>query len=72
MITATLKIDGMHCESCAARLASLLSKEPGVREAPVSFADGAARLRFNPRVVSEKRLVEVVEQGGFTVVATKL
>jgi copper chaperone len=71
VITTTLKIDGMHCKACAERLAALLSKEPGVREAPVSFADGAARLRFNPRIVSEKRLVEVVEQSGFTVVVPR-
>ena len=72
MITTTLKIDGMHCEACAERLASLLSKEPGVREAPVSFTEGAAWLRFNPQIVSEKRLVEVVERGGFTVVVPRL
>jgi copper chaperone CopZ len=72
VITTTMKIYGMHCEACAERLVSLLSKEPGVREAPVFFADSSARVRFNPQVVSEKRLVEVVEQGGFTVVAPGL
>ena len=59
MTTTTLKIDGMHCDGCAARIQSLLSKEPGVREAAVSFADGAARLSFNTQAVNADRLVEV-------------
>ncbi len=67
MTTTTLKIDGMHCDGCATRLQSLLSKEPGVREASVSFADGAARLILNPQAVNEDRLVEVIELAGFSV-----
>ncbi len=67
MTKATLKIDGMHCDKCATRLQSLLSKEPGVHDASVSFADSAARLTFNPQTVKEERLVEVVITAGFSV-----
>ena len=67
MTMTTLKIDGMHCDGCATRIQSLLSKQPGVREATVSYADGAARLSFNPQTVNEGRLIEVVERAGFSV-----
>lgn len=67
MTTTTLKIDGMHCDGCAARIQSLLSKQAGVREADVSFAEGTARLSFNPQSVDEGRLIEVIEGAGFSV-----
>ena len=67
MTTTTLEIDGMCCDGCATRLQPLLSKVPGVREVSVSFADGAARLTFNPQAVNEDRLIEVIELAGFSV-----
>lgn len=55
MDTTTFRIDGMHCDGCADRIRTLLGKEPGVREARVSFAEGSAAVRFNPHTVSEAR-----------------
>ena len=69
MNTATMTIGGMHCDGCARRIEGLLEKEPGVRSATVSFAERSARLTYNPHAVSEERLVAVIEQGGFSVVA---
>lgn len=70
MNTANFRIDGMHCEGCADRIRTLLGKEPGVREARVSFAEGSAAVRFNPHTLDEARLREVIETGGFNVVET--
>ena len=67
MKTVSLRIDGMHCDGCAERITTLLEKAPGVRDAAVSFADGQARVRYNPHTVNEAGLVEVIEQGGFSV-----
>lgn len=65
MQTIRLEIRGMHCGGCAARIRTLLAGEPGVREAEVSFSEGHARVRFNEHAVSEARLREVIENGGF-------
>lgn len=67
MTTTTLRIDGMHCDGCAARIQSLLSNKAGVRAATVSYADGAARLEFNPQSINEDSLIEVIELAGFSV-----
>jgi copper chaperone len=67
--TVTMRIEGMHCEGCAERIVTLLKNEPGVRDATVSFADGEARVRYNPRAVHKGRLVEVVEGGRFSIPA---
>ncbi len=69
MNRVTIRIEGMHCEGCAERITTLLEKEPGVRDAAVSFTDGQARVRYNPHAVHEGRLVELIEGGGFIVPA---
>jgi copper chaperone len=55
----------MHCHGCAARIKSLLEREPGVRRAEVRFAEGRARVRYNGHAISEARLREVIENGSF-------
>lgn len=65
MATATLKLEGMRCEGCADRIRRLLGREPGVREARVSFEHSEAQVRYNPQRVATRRLVEIVEAAGF-------
>ena len=60
-------VEGMHCERCAERIQRLLEKTPGVREVTVSFADGLARVRYNPDAVAEERLAEIIERAEFGV-----
>jgi copper chaperone len=67
MNTARFKIDGMHCDGCAQRIETLLEKQPGVREASVSFPDRLARIKYNQHAVSEDDLVEVIKGSGFRV-----
>jgi len=69
MQTIQLAIGGMHCDGCAARIRTLLAREPGVREAEVSLPERQARVRFNAHAASVERLVEVIEHAGFDVTA---
>lgn len=66
METETIKIEGMHCEGCANRVRTLFEKEPGVREADVSYEASEARVKYNERTVSGARLRELIEQAGYT------
>lgn len=68
MKTANFKIDGMHCEGCARTVAALVSTEPGVRKATVSFEKREARILFDPGAVSEDRLAGKIQQAGYLVV----
>ncbi|HXH56199.1 heavy metal-associated domain-containing protein [Iamia sp.] len=47
-----LRVEGMTCGSCAARVEKVLGRQDGVREASVNFATGKAHvayvLRFEP------------------------
>ena len=67
MQTIQLAIQGMHCESCAARIKNMFEREPGVREADVSFRERHARVRYNEHALGIGRLVQLVENAGFEV-----
>ena len=67
MNKVTLRIDGMHCDGCAERIRTVVSREAGVEEAEVSYGAGEARIRYNPHVVTEKALTEIIEGAGFRV-----
>jgi copper chaperone CopZ len=47
-VTRTYAIDGMTCEACAGHLRETLAGLPGVAAAEVSYADGQARITFEP------------------------
>jgi Hg(II)-responsive transcriptional regulator len=64
--TAILKIDGMHCDGCARTIEALVSTEPGVRKATVSFKAREARILFDPRAVSADRLAATIRQAGYS------
>lgn len=66
METSTIKVQGMHCDGCATRVKGLLEKEPGVREADVSYQAGEARVKHNEHSVGRDRLREVIEGAGYT------
>lgn len=65
--TATFKIDGMHCDGCARTIEALVSTEPGVRKATVSFETREARVLFEPEVASEDRLAAAIRSAGYSV-----
>lgn len=69
MKSLTLKVEGMRCNGCAETIRSLVSAEPGVRGADVSFTDGQARVLYDPQAIDEDRLVATVEKPGYRVVA---
>jgi MerR family copper efflux transcriptional regulator len=65
--TAIFKIDGMHCDGCARIVEALLSSEPGVRKAAVSFETREARILFEPQAASEDRLAAAIRNAGYKV-----
>ena len=67
MNSVTLKVEGMHCDGCAATIQVLLERNAGVRKAAVSFGDGEARVLYDPRSATEAQLTAAIEKGGFHV-----
>ena len=67
MKSLDLKIDGMQCEGCASTIQSILSREPGVRSASVSFPKRAASVFYDPEDTDGAKIAEAIKKAGFTV-----
>lgn len=67
MNTVTFKIEGMHCDGCAANIQSILERNAGVQKAFASFKDGEARVLYDSDAVTEEQLVAVIEHSGYRV-----
>jgi copper chaperone CopZ len=67
MNTVRLKIEGMHCDGCAANVQSLLERQAGVKKATASYTDKEARVLYDPGAVNEDQVAGVVERAGYRV-----
>ncbi len=67
MKSATLTIEGMHCDGCAKTIEALLAAEPGVKAATVSCGNGSARVLYDQASIDLQRLVSAVERAGYRV-----
>lgn len=72
MTTVNLKIAGMSCAACAARIEKGLGRLPGVEKATVNFAIEQASVTFDPAQVSLSDLAKKVESLGFSIVTDKV
>ncbi len=62
----TMRIGGMTCEACAARVESVLRAVPGVRAAAVSYSDGTATITIESGVaIASSTLVDAVKRVGY-------
>jgi len=66
-----LPVTGMSCASCARTIENRLSATPGVVNASVNFATGAATIDFDPRRAAPRELAGVIEELGYHVPATE-
>jgi len=66
--TADLKIEGMSCASCVARVERVLGKLPGVLDATVNLATERARVRYLAGAVSIDQFKGAVRAAGYEAV----
>lgn len=59
-----IKIEGMHCEHCAAKVEKALSSLDGVKKVKVKLEKGIAKLEGE---VSDELIRAVVSEAGFDV-----
>ncbi len=67
MKSLKLKIEGMHCDGCAATIEALLTHEPGVKATNVSYAAGGGRILYDPGATDPGRLAAAIEKAGYRV-----
>ncbi len=64
--SAFFSVDGMHCTTCEAFLEGRTEAEDGVHTVEASYATDTVRVQFDPDVVEEERLPEVLSGYGYT------
>ena len=69
-MTITMKIQGMMCPHCEARVRDVLSAADGVESADVSHSEGRAILTVNESCIKDN-LVSVVENAGYKVLSVE-
>ncbi|HNX92306.1 MAG TPA: heavy metal translocating P-type ATPase [Syntrophomonas sp.] len=65
----TLKISGMSCAACAARIEKGLTKIEGVKQANVNFAVEKATVEFDDSVANEEQFAATIKKLGYDVIA---
>lgn len=63
-----IKLTGMSCAACAARIEKNLNKVPGVTAANVNLAMERADIEYDANLVQPRRFNEVIEKLGYGVV----
>ena len=65
MTKTILKIQGMHCASCATTIENTLKKEKGVFKVNVNFASEKANLEFNPEEIEIEKIQKIIQKLGY-------
>lgn len=61
-------VRGMSCASCVASVESMLGSLEGVSKAQVNFASEKVSVDYDPELVSEQHMAEVIKQIGYELV----
>jgi Cu+-exporting ATPase len=67
----TLKIKGMHCESCAKTAEKAILKEKGIFSANVNFALEKAFIEYDPKEIGINEIKKIIENAGYKALAAE-
>jgi copper ion binding protein len=68
MAISTLKIQGMTCNHCVARVAKALKALPGVQDARVELQKGEAVVTYDDATITPEKLSFAIVDAGYKVV----
>lgn len=61
-----LKIDGMHCTSCAMNIDGELEDTQGITNATTNYAKQEAEVTFDESLVNEEKIISIIKEVGYT------
>lgn len=65
MKNITIKIKGMHCQSCEMLVKDALEEQEGVKSSEISNENGTAKITFDDSKVSEAQLKSIIKKEGY-------
>lgn len=66
MIKKKLKIEGMHCNSCALNIDFDLEDVNGVKSVKTNYAKQVSEIEFDEKLVDEKNILETIKKTGYS------
>ena len=66
MIKKKLKIEGMHCTSCAMNIDFDLEDIEGVKSSKTSYAKQECEVEFDPGKITDQIIMETIKKTGYT------
>lgn len=66
MIKQKLKIDGMHCTSCAMGIDMDLEDLEGVKSARTSYVKEETAVEFNEEKIDTNKIIEIIKKTGYS------
>ena len=61
-----LKIEGMHCTSCAINIDMDLEDLDGVKEAKTSYAKQESEVEFDEEKLNTEQIISAIKKTGYT------
>jgi len=71
MTKIKLKINGMHCTSCAMNIDGELEDTAGVKESNTNYAKQYTEVEFDPEKLDSKKIITIIEQVGYKAVVAE-
>lgn len=69
---ASIRIEGMHCATCALNIEKSLAALKGVHKAEVSFGSGTAIVEYDPSLANARSIKGAIEEAGYKPVAERI
>lgn len=67
MKKVVFKIIDMHCTSCSITIDGDLEDSHGVKSARTSYAKALTEVEFDPALINEQKIREIIRKTGYTV-----
>lgn len=67
IVKKKLKIEGMHCTSCAINIDFDLEDLEGIKSAKTSYAKQETEIEFDLEKISDQKIIQTIKKTGYTV-----
>lgn len=71
VIELRLSVEGMHCQAgCADGIDNMLAEQAGIVKSKTLYDSSSSVVRFNPKLITEQEIVDLIKEWGFSVKKT--
>ena len=68
VVKEVIKVDGMSCAACSARIEKALGKDPGIKGSYANFSNNTVSVTYDDEVTDRTRIAIIIEGAGYEVI----